>query len=144
MTPLWGRLAAIIGRRQAILASMALFCAGTAGCALAPSMGAVLASRFVSGCGGGGLLTVTAIIVSDLVSLQERGLYQVRARPPRRTERLSSDLDRMPPFVSRATSTCCSRPVQRQEPSSAASSATRWAGGKSDAHPVLRPLCHPD
>lgn len=98
-TALWGRLSNIIGRRSAILLAFAFFTSGTLGCALAPSMNAILAARLIAGCGGGGfvpcrsswsmkvgltdrvrfcarLLTVTAIIISDLVSLKDRGLYQ--------------------------------------------------------------------
>ncbi|KAL7412507.1 major facilitator superfamily domain-containing protein [Mrakia frigida] len=76
LTPLWGRLSNIIGRRSAIITAMVFFTSGTLGCAISPSMGVILFSRLVAGCGGGGLLTVTAIIISDLVSLQDRGLYQ--------------------------------------------------------------------
>ena len=49
---------------------------GTVMCAIAPSMYFVLFARAIAGAGSGGLLTVTAIIISDLVSLADRGLYQ--------------------------------------------------------------------
>ncbi|CDZ97896.1 Predicted transporter (major facilitator superfamily) [Phaffia rhodozyma] len=76
LTPLWGRLSDIIGRRSAIICAMLLFTTGTLGCAIAPSMSFILGARLLAGCGGGGLLTITAIIISDLVSLKSRGLYQ--------------------------------------------------------------------
>lgn len=126
MTPLWGRLAAIIGRRQAILASMALFCTGTAGCALAPTMGAVLASRFISGCGGGGMLTVTAIIVGGVVCL-------VSSEPTLLTRLAAARSLIWSPWPSavstKATSTSCSARVQPQGRSLVVSSATSLAGG---------------
>lgn len=39
-------------------------------------MNFILAARTVGGAGSGGILTVTAIIISDLVSTADRGLYQ--------------------------------------------------------------------
>ena len=45
-------------------------------CAIAPSMPFILFARAIAGAGSGGLLTVTAIILSDLVSIADRGLYQ--------------------------------------------------------------------
>ncbi|ORY33117.1 major facilitator superfamily domain-containing protein [Naematelia encephala] len=76
MTPLYGRLAQVMGRKGAMLLALGLFFTGTLGCALAPSMIFILFARAIAGAGSGGLLTVTAIIISDLVSLADRGLYQ--------------------------------------------------------------------
>ena len=36
----------------------------------------ILVARAIAGAGAGGIMTVTAIIISDLVSLADRGLYQ--------------------------------------------------------------------
>nr|XP_031858907.1 uncharacterized protein CI109_005727 [Kwoniella shandongensis]KAA5525979.1 hypothetical protein CI109_005727 [Kwoniella shandongensis] len=76
MTPLYGRLAQVLGRKGVMLLALALFLTGTVLCAIAPSMSFMIAARVIAGAGSGGLLTVAAIIISDLVSIADRGLYQ--------------------------------------------------------------------
>ncbi|WWC73009.1 uncharacterized protein I206_106974 [Kwoniella pini CBS 10737] len=76
MTPLYGRLAQVMGRKGVMLLAVNLYLIGTIMCALAPSMGFMIAARIVAGAGSGGILTVSAIIISDLVSLADRGMYQ--------------------------------------------------------------------
>lgn len=75
-TPVYGRLADAIGRRNAQLVALVLFTLGTAGCAVAPTMYTLIAARVVAGIGGGGLTSVASILLSDLVDLRYRGLYQ--------------------------------------------------------------------
>lgn len=75
-TPLYGRLADILGRKGAMLLALSLFGSGTIFCGLAPSMGALITARTVAGMGGGGVMTVASITVSDLIPLKQRGLYQ--------------------------------------------------------------------
>lgn len=85
MTPLYGRLAQVMGRKGAMLLAVSLFfgesplslaplvrywdmsdyrlnidaAAGTMACAIAPSMLTILVARGVAGMGSGGILTVT-------------------------------------------------------------------------------------
>ncbi|GAA5875328.1 hypothetical protein JCM3774_005780 [Rhodotorula dairenensis] len=75
-TPLYGRLADIIGRRNALLIALTLFTGGTTLCGLAPSMVSLLVGRLVAGMGGGGLMAVSSIVASDLVPLKQRALFQ--------------------------------------------------------------------
>jgi len=75
-TPLYGRLSDIIGRRGAMLLALTLFGTGTISCGLAPSMEALIAARAVAGMGGGGMMTVSSVAVTDLIPLKQRGLYQ--------------------------------------------------------------------
>ncbi|XP_006460176.1 hypothetical protein AGABI2DRAFT_202979 [Agaricus bisporus var. bisporus H97] len=75
-TPLYGRLADILGRKGAMLLALTLFGTGTMLCGLAPSMSFLIFSRAVAGMGGGGVMTVSSITVSDFIPLQQRGLYQ--------------------------------------------------------------------
>ncbi|PPQ77335.1 hypothetical protein CVT25_010917 [Psilocybe cyanescens] len=75
-TPLYGRLADILGRKGAMLLALSLFGSGTIFCGLAPSMNALIAARAVAGMGGGGSLAVSSIAVTDFIPLQQRGLYQ--------------------------------------------------------------------
>ncbi|WVQ73605.1 hypothetical protein IAR50_003185 [Cryptococcus sp. DSM 104548] len=76
MTPLYGRLAQVMGRKGCMLLALIFFLTGTVLCAVAPNMYFMLFARGIAGAGSGGILTVTAIIISDLVSLADRGLYQ--------------------------------------------------------------------
>ncbi|GLB33632.1 putative sugar (and other) transporter [Lyophyllum shimeji] len=75
-TPLYGRLADILGRKGAMLVALSLFGSGTVFCGMAPSMRALIAARAVAGMGGGGVMTVASIAVSDFIPLKQRGLYQ--------------------------------------------------------------------
>ncbi|KAJ7774443.1 major facilitator superfamily domain-containing protein [Mycena olivaceomarginata] len=72
--PLCGGLAQVFGRKPVILGSLALFIAGSAiGGAAAERGNTFLRPEF--GMGGGGTLALCTIIVSDLVSLSERGAF---------------------------------------------------------------------
>lgn len=75
-TPLYGRLADILGRKGAMLLALSLFGSGTICCGLAPSMNTLIAARAVAGMGGGGVMTVSSIAVTDFIPLKQRGLYQ--------------------------------------------------------------------
>ncbi|KIR32735.1 multidrug resistance protein fnx1 [Cryptococcus deuterogattii MMRL2647] len=75
-TPVYGRLSDLIGRRNAHLTGLTLFTLGTFGCAIAPSMPFLIIARFLAGAGGGGVASVSAILMTDLVDLRHRGLYQ--------------------------------------------------------------------
>ncbi|CAA7259524.1 unnamed protein product [Cyclocybe aegerita] len=56
-TPLYGRLADILGRKGAMLLALSLFGSGTIFCGMAQSMNALIAARAVAGMGGGGVMT---------------------------------------------------------------------------------------
>ncbi|TDL29278.1 vacuolar amino acid permease [Rickenella mellea] len=75
-TPLYGRLSDILGRKGAMLLALSLFGSGTICCGLAPSMETLIAARAVAGMGGGGVMTVSSVAVTDLIPLKQRGLYQ--------------------------------------------------------------------
>ncbi|TFY79402.1 hypothetical protein EWM64_g4611 [Hericium alpestre] len=71
-----GRLSDILGRKGAMLLALTFFGGGTLLCGLAPSMEALIAARALAGVGGGGVMTVSSIAVTDLIPLKQRGLYQ--------------------------------------------------------------------
>ncbi|KAE9410275.1 vacuolar amino acid permease [Gymnopus androsaceus JB14] len=74
-TPLYGQLSDILGRKGAMLLALSLFGFGTLFCALANSMESLIVARAVAGMGGGGYI-VSSIVVTDLIPLKQRGLYQ--------------------------------------------------------------------
>jgi EmrB/QacA subfamily drug resistance transporter len=76
VTPLYGKLSDIHGRRVMMLIAIGLFVAGSVACAMAPSMTALIFSRALQGLGGGGLMALSQTIVADIVSPRERGRYQ--------------------------------------------------------------------
>ncbi len=76
VTPLYGKLSDIHGRRVVMLAGIVIFVAGSVACALAPNMIALVLARGLQGVGGGGLMALSQTIVADIVSPRERGRYQ--------------------------------------------------------------------
>ena len=76
VTPLYGKLADIHGRRPVLLAGIAIFVIGSVACALSPNMSALIAARALQGLGGGGLIALAQTIMGDAVSPLERGRYQ--------------------------------------------------------------------
>lgn len=77
-TPIYGRLSDLLGRRAAHLIGLGFFTLGTAICGAGTSMMGVIVGRCVAGIGGGRVQSVGNIILTDLVDLRRRGLYQVR------------------------------------------------------------------
>jgi MFS family permease len=73
--PMSGGLAQAFGRRPAILITIGLFVLGSGICGGATSMNMLIAGRAIQGLGGGGIQSVTSIILADIISLQERGVY---------------------------------------------------------------------
>ncbi|KAF8514423.1 iron permease [Hysterangium stoloniferum] len=74
--PMSGHLANIFGRRPILLIFLSIFALGSALCGAAQSMDMLIGGRTVQGVGAGGILSLTEIILSDLVPLSERGAYQ--------------------------------------------------------------------
>ncbi len=62
----YGPASDILGRKPPLYAGIALFVAGSIGCALAPDIGWLIAFRFVQGLGGGAPMVVPRAIVRDL------------------------------------------------------------------------------
>ncbi|KAF4578265.1 hypothetical protein EYR40_001574 [Pleurotus pulmonarius] len=69
-TPLYGRLANAMGRRGAIQSALLFAGVGIILCGVSASMEQLIAARFLSGMGGGGIFTMAAIITSDMYNLR--------------------------------------------------------------------------
>src|SRR3954470_4094608 len=76
VTPLYGKLSDIHGRRATMLVSITLFVLGSIACALAPSMLVLVLARGLQGRGGGGLISLAQTIIADVVAPKERARYQ--------------------------------------------------------------------
>ncbi|KAJ4193249.1 hypothetical protein NW755_003243 [Fusarium falciforme] len=73
---MYGRLSDIWSRKIILLTGLAIFFAGSLASSLAQSVLQLTIFRAFTGIGGGGLMTVAQLIVSDVVPLRERGKYQ--------------------------------------------------------------------
>ncbi|GKT58161.1 MFS drug transporter [Colletotrichum tofieldiae] len=73
---LYGRLSDIWSRKVILLIGLAIFFTGSLASSVAKSGTQLIIFRAWTGIGGGGLMTVAQMIVSDVVPLRERGKYQ--------------------------------------------------------------------
>eukprot|EP01112_Ceratiomyxa_fruticulosa_P015842 TRINITY_DN471_c0_g1_i1.p1 TRINITY_DN471_c0_g1~~TRINITY_DN471_c0_g1_i1.p1 ORF type:complete len:585 (+),score=107.14 TRINITY_DN471_c0_g1_i1:141-1895(+) len=74
--PLYGRVSDIFGRKPVMLFAIFVFEFASLMCAVAQNMIWLIVCRGVQGIGGGGLMSMVMIIISDVVSLRDRGKYQ--------------------------------------------------------------------
>lgn len=74
--PLYGKLSDIFGRKACLLFAYTVFGIGCLCCGLAQNMSQLIVARAFAGIGGGGMTVVVSILLSDVVSLRERGQWQ--------------------------------------------------------------------
>lgn len=74
--PLYGKLSDIFGRKICLLFAYCIFGIGGLGCGFAQNIHHLIGSRVVQGIGGGGMTTVVSILISDIVPLKDRGVWQ--------------------------------------------------------------------
>ncbi|KAH7912244.1 major facilitator superfamily domain-containing protein [Hygrophoropsis aurantiaca] len=73
--PLYGKLSQILGRKPMLYGCILIFLIGSALCGAAQNMTWLIVCRAVQGVGGGGIIQLVQITISDIVSLQDRGKY---------------------------------------------------------------------
>ncbi|KAL1603938.1 hypothetical protein SLS60_005530 [Paraconiothyrium brasiliense] len=73
--PVIGSFSHIFGRKPLIYLSLVFFTAGAIVAAVANNFTVVLVGRSIQGVGGGGIICLTEIVVTDMVPLRERGKW---------------------------------------------------------------------
>jgi EmrB/QacA subfamily drug resistance transporter len=76
VTPIYGKLGDLYGRKIVLQSAIILFLIGSALCGLSQNMTQLVMFRAVQGLGGGGLVVSTQAVVGDIVPPRERGRYQ--------------------------------------------------------------------
>jgi EmrB/QacA subfamily drug resistance transporter len=76
VSPLYGKLSDIHGRRAMMLLAIGFFLVGSVISAAAPNMAILIVGRTLQGIGGGGIVPLTQTTIADMVTPRERGRYQ--------------------------------------------------------------------
>ena len=73
--PSFAELSHIFGRKPLVMVALVFFLIGAIVAATSNSFGPLLVGRSLQGVGGGGLIALTEILVTDLVPLRQRGQW---------------------------------------------------------------------
>src|SRR4051812_6768831 len=76
VTPIYGKLGDLYGRKIVLQSAIILFLVGSALCGLSQNMTQLIVFRAIQGLGGGGLAVTTQAVVGDIIPPRDRGRYQ--------------------------------------------------------------------
>jgi EmrB/QacA subfamily drug resistance transporter len=76
VTPIYGKLGDLYGRKIILQSAVVLFLAGSALCGLSRTMTQLIIFRAIQGLGGGGLMVTSQAVVGDIIPPRDRGRYQ--------------------------------------------------------------------
>lgn len=76
LTPVNGRVSDIVGRKPMLYIAIIVFTVFSALCGAAQNITWLIVARAFQGLGGGSIIGLTTMVVSDIVPLQQRGTYQ--------------------------------------------------------------------
>lgn len=75
LTPLYGKFADIHGRRASLMIALGIYMAGSLISATSTSLLMLIGGRIVQGCGGGGLVTTSQMVLGDIAPPKDRAKY---------------------------------------------------------------------
>jgi EmrB/QacA subfamily drug resistance transporter len=76
VTPIYGKLGDLYGRKIILQSAVVLFLAGSVLCGLSRTMMQLILFRAIQGLGGGGLMVTSQAVVGDIIPPRDRGRYQ--------------------------------------------------------------------
>ncbi|KAI9307369.1 major facilitator superfamily domain-containing protein [Cunninghamella echinulata] len=76
LQPMYAKLSDIFGRKTVLVYILCFFLVGSFACGAAQSISQLGIARGISGVGGGGLFSLSSILIHDLIPMQKRGQYQ--------------------------------------------------------------------
>lgn len=76
VTPLYGKISDLFGRKKIFIVAIMLFLLGSVLCGMSQSMNQLIFFRAIQGLGGGGIFTLVFSIIGDIVPPRQRGRYQ--------------------------------------------------------------------
>ena len=76
VSPFYGKLGDMYGRKNVVLTAIGLFLVGSLVCGMAWSMESLIAARVLQGIGGGGLMVSAFAMIGELFGPRDRAKYQ--------------------------------------------------------------------
>jgi len=74
-TPLWGKLADLFNRKMLVQVALVIFVVGSSVAGFSQESWHLIGMRVLQGVGAGGLMSLSMVLISDIISPRERGRY---------------------------------------------------------------------